>query len=288
MIKVDRPKSHRTGDLGIAATTKFFLDNDWIVNEIRSDYGEDLLVRPAIQGLAEKAQMLLQVKSIGASTARRHVELKVQNMFLWQFRKEPVLLVAWDQRDDVLHFDWLNSQRNPTLFVSGVKRTWSLSNMQLLTPKDLAFFRAELLNYEYADMLADLSSYIESNGGYRSTAPGVVQAKVAATQVGLRLLTQDALLVEVDGEWRVNVDFLLEHLDGVVRHAAGLGNTRRRLLRIGAMSWALFIVSYVWTELYRNAPDDHVLWILANVVEAMVTKNDVFLPVVREAVRELV
>lgn len=284
-----RPSAHRTGDLGITAVRRFFLEADWVVNDIHSDYGEDLMLQPTASGQIEKFRVFAQVKSIGATSHRRSVRLRTGDLFLWQFLRDPFLLLVWHERTNELFVRWMNQSRDPKLFVESKGREISLTTMELLDKSYVNFLRSELRNIEYHSTLKELSDFIEANGGYQSEHPEVADAKLAAVHIALRMLSQDGILYhDKKDNWSVNVDYLIENLHLIVDYAYSRGNTRSRLLRIGSMSWALFVVSHAWHSLYANAPMDHLLWALGNVAEMTVTRNEVFLPLVRRIVRERV
>lgn len=288
-LSSSRPVSHETGDIGVSEVKTLFLRAGWIVNEIHSDYGEDLMVQPTRRGQVEKSRLFAQVKTVGASSACRSVTLRCSDLFLWQFIQEPFLLIVWMEAEGKAYAQWMNRGRDPTEYTEGTYVRVSVGQMLELNRSRLDYLHSELRNISYRSTLEHLSDFIESNGGYNSADPQVAKAKLAATKIGLRMLSQDGILRKNRrGEWFVESGYLIRNLEPIVDYAASRGNSRNRLLRIGTMSWALFVVAHAWDSLYENLVDDYVFWALANVVEVTVTSNEAFLPLVRSIVRRRV
>lgn len=61
-----RPEQHRIASRAVAAVRKIWADEGAAVDEIREDYGEDLLVQPCLNGRMDKSRIWTQVKGTAA------------------------------------------------------------------------------------------------------------------------------------------------------------------------------------------------------------------------------
>jgi hypothetical protein len=133
-----RPESHIAGDKGINEVERIFLDAGWVINRVPSDYGEDLAVQPCIAGNVGKTRIYVQVKYVGKS--RDTIRIKREQMFIWQFIKDPFLIVCWNAVEKRAVYIWANKSRVPQLFADFKQETFTLrlSQMRVLDAATLS------------------------------------------------------------------------------------------------------------------------------------------------------
>lgn len=105
-----RPRSHQLEDQSRTKLRQLFESAGWTVDEIHKDYGEDLIVRIFEGGRATSDYFLVQVKA--TDDIRRFVNVqgvaeipvRTSTAVAWNGMVQPVLLILWDARADLLYW----------------------------------------------------------------------------------------------------------------------------------------------------------------------------------------
>lgn len=276
-----RPASHQTGDVGLNAVEKLFLDAGWVVNRIVSDYGEDLSVQTVADGNVEKFRIYVQVKSI-KSQKRTAVSLRTDDLFIWNFSKEMFLLVCWLVPQKRAVYQWMNKSRAVQAYAAKNKATASISvaKMKPLDSNALAFIQVESKNLFYDELLGQISKFIDQVRGYRKnrTLPAALNAKSVAVRVACRMLCEEGVLLQKGGCFFPSGVFLNRHLWKILEYRF---KHKRAGQRLTSVDWAYGIVSYAWALKYGHLPSDNLMWALVNAVEVVITNNENFRSIVR-------
>jgi hypothetical protein len=103
MAVTRRTKEHELETASRDQLTALFHRKGWTVESIRSDYGEDLLVRVFVAGQATPWIFFVQIKAFSDVAKSRvyggkylSVPVDPEHLSAWAVLREPVVLAAWD------------------------------------------------------------------------------------------------------------------------------------------------------------------------------------------------
>ncbi len=119
-----RPRSHALEDIAGAQLRNVFSTAGWTTERLRSDYGEDFLVRIFDDGEATELSFFVQSKSteslVGQMTSGGtliSVRVSVQHANHWQRFAEPVLIAVYDATTEMTYWeivqDYLDERVGP-------------------------------------------------------------------------------------------------------------------------------------------------------------------------------
>ena len=106
-----RPRSHEVEDLSRNRLHEAFNGVGWTVEDLRKDYGEDLLVRIFDSGVATPLSFFVQAKGTDAiqnyalATGPIFVPLKREHVNHWREFSEPVIVALWDSKADRVYWN---------------------------------------------------------------------------------------------------------------------------------------------------------------------------------------
>jgi Domain of unknown function (DUF4365) len=106
-----RPRSHEVEDLSRNRLHDAFNGVGWTVENLRKDYGEDLLVRIFDNGIATPLSFFVQAKGTDAiqnyasATGPICVPLKREHVNHWREFSEPVIVALWDSKADRIYWN---------------------------------------------------------------------------------------------------------------------------------------------------------------------------------------
>jgi hypothetical protein len=113
---VRRPRSHEIEDLSRDRVRHAFSSMGWTVEDLRKDYGEDLLVRIFEAGVATPLMFFTQCKgtdSVENYTSDGKTEIlfpvKRRHIEHWDRFWEPVILSVWDSKTDRTYWECIQS-----------------------------------------------------------------------------------------------------------------------------------------------------------------------------------
>lgn len=111
-----RPRSHQIEDLSRDHVRHAFNTVGWTVEDLRKDYGEDLLVRIFEAGVATPLMFFVQCK--GTDSVKNYVSggkkeilfpVKRRHLEHWDRFWEPVVLSVWDSKTDQTYWECVQS-----------------------------------------------------------------------------------------------------------------------------------------------------------------------------------
>ncbi|GAA1264428.1 hypothetical protein Psi02_64200 [Planotetraspora silvatica] len=95
-----RPNQHQIASQAVAAVRKLWADAGAAVDELREDYGEDLLVQPSIDGKMDAARIWVQVKGTSATSTSKaltpSVRIKAGQLRRWLATLDRVIVILWN------------------------------------------------------------------------------------------------------------------------------------------------------------------------------------------------
>jgi len=106
-----RPRSHEVEDLSRNRLRDAFNGVGWIVEDLRKDYGEDLLVRIFDNGIATPLSFFVQAKgtdviqNYASATGLICVPLKREHVNHWREFSEPVIVALRDSKADRIYWN---------------------------------------------------------------------------------------------------------------------------------------------------------------------------------------
>jgi uncharacterized protein DUF4365 len=106
-----RPRSHEVEDLSRNRLREAFNGVGWTVEDLRKDYGEDLLVRIFDNGIATPLSFFVQAKGTDviqnyvSGTGPIFVPLKRGHVNHWMEFSEPVFVALWDSKADLIYWN---------------------------------------------------------------------------------------------------------------------------------------------------------------------------------------
>ncbi|MFI8274152.1 DUF4365 domain-containing protein [Streptomyces sp. NPDC085929] len=97
-----RPKQHQIASLAVAAVRRQWNLQGHAVDEIREDYGEDLLVQTCFEGRMDPARIWVQVKGTAKDCTTRlpSVQIQARQILRWARTADLVVIVLWDTMKD--------------------------------------------------------------------------------------------------------------------------------------------------------------------------------------------
>jgi hypothetical protein len=106
-----RPRSHEVEDLSRNRLRDAFNGVGWTVEDLRKDYGEDLLVRIFDNGIATPLSFFVQAKgtdviqNYASATGPICVPLKRGHVNHWIEFSEPVFVALWESKADLIYWN---------------------------------------------------------------------------------------------------------------------------------------------------------------------------------------
>ncbi|MEU0667805.1 DUF4365 domain-containing protein [Streptomyces lavendulocolor] len=100
-----RPKQHQIASLAVASVRRAWNKHGHAVDEIKEDYGEDLLIQTCLDGRMDACKIWVQVKGTATdclSTRKSlpKVRVKGQQILRWARSADIVVAVLWDVKND--------------------------------------------------------------------------------------------------------------------------------------------------------------------------------------------
>jgi hypothetical protein len=111
-----RPNSHVNEDLSRNRLHNVFEREGWTVEDLRKDYGEDLLVRIFENSQSTPYSFFVQAKAVQHIRVHRNqagdfitCSVTATHVSQWERFWEPVILTVWDATDDVTYWEYVQS-----------------------------------------------------------------------------------------------------------------------------------------------------------------------------------
>jgi hypothetical protein len=142
-----RPRSHEVEDLSRNRLRDAFNGVGWTVEDLRKDYGEDLLVRIFDNGIATPLSFFVQAKGTDAiqnyasATGPIFVPLKREHVNHWREFSEPVIVALWDSKADRIYWNCVQTY----LFTEEGKTALAAATETLRIPVNLPLDATGLL-----------------------------------------------------------------------------------------------------------------------------------------------
>lgn len=124
MTKVAR--SHLLAELAVLAISEILNRAGALTEQIRNDYGEDLLVQTHLNNYADNFKLLIQVKGTALKkrpNQTKTIRLKTDHLLRWISQSDPVLVCVYDESDQTAYAFSPSTQFS----------LWELSNRQTNT-----------------------------------------------------------------------------------------------------------------------------------------------------------
>ncbi|WP_167487950.1 DUF4365 domain-containing protein [Nocardia terpenica] len=151
-MPLHRPGAHVNADVSIIKLRSAFLSAGWTVEELNSDYGDDLQVRIFDQGVATPYLFFVQAKHVEhgskyRSRDGRYVSYRFERRHLesWETLWQPVVLTLWDVERDQIYWDIAQSLDWPPTSRNTGKCTIRFPTDNLLDEDGLACIRARTI-----------------------------------------------------------------------------------------------------------------------------------------------
>lgn len=104
MTKVAR--SHLLAELAVLAISEILNRAGALTEQIRNDYGEDLLVQTHLNNYADNFKLLIQVKGTALKKQPNQIKtirLKTDHLLRWISQSDPVLVCVYDESDQTAY-----------------------------------------------------------------------------------------------------------------------------------------------------------------------------------------
>jgi hypothetical protein len=118
-----RTRSHRLEDQSRARLRTIFADRGWTVEDLRKDYGEDLLVRIFLNHTPTPYWFFVQIKStdhIERYLAKKHDKIsypiRTAHLEHWSLFWEPVFLVLWNAKGECFYWECIQTAMEASSF----------------------------------------------------------------------------------------------------------------------------------------------------------------------------
>src|SRR5215469_3206161 len=115
-----RPRSHEIEELSRGRLRDLFGRLGWVVWDLHPDYGEDLLVRIFINGVATHYSFFVQAKATDhidryLDKERRNISypIDIEHLQHWEQFWEPVILTVWDATSDITYWQVVQDYLRP-------------------------------------------------------------------------------------------------------------------------------------------------------------------------------
>lgn len=131
-----RTRSHELEETSRVRLREAFNKCGWVVWDLHPDYGEDLLVRIFIDGMASHYSFFVQAKAtdhiekyLDKESKYIHFPIDVEHLTYWEQFGEPVVLTVWDAISDITYWEIIQDY----LRINGVKPS-SRKNISVSIP----------------------------------------------------------------------------------------------------------------------------------------------------------
>ncbi|MEU5263124.1 DUF4365 domain-containing protein [Amycolatopsis sp. NPDC021455] len=118
------------GSKAAAAVSRIWLEIDAAVDEVRNDYGEDLLVQTSLRGEVDPSRIWVQVKGRlhidPDAFKRKSVRVPIDRAIRWAYSAETVVVVLWDVSADRGWFTYPRMQVDPIELLLSDKQSVAL------------------------------------------------------------------------------------------------------------------------------------------------------------------
>ncbi len=111
-----RPRSHELEDLAVNHVREIFTKVGWTIEDLRKDYGEDLLIRIFEGGAATHLSFFVQAKGTDhiekyLKKSQKEIIFPIDTAHLkhWKEFWEPVVLTIWDSSTDTTYWESIQS-----------------------------------------------------------------------------------------------------------------------------------------------------------------------------------
>ncbi|MFD8721983.1 DUF4365 domain-containing protein [Streptomyces sp. NPDC059629] len=100
-----RPAQHRIASLAVASVRRVWNAHGHAVDEIKEDYGEDLLVQTCLNGRMDASRIWIQVKGtekdcLNVRRGLPSIRVKAEQILRWARSADLVIVVLWDVKND--------------------------------------------------------------------------------------------------------------------------------------------------------------------------------------------
>lgn len=113
-----RPRSHEIGSLAVSAVSHAWIKRGGAVDEVKNDYGEDLLVQTSLNGNMDSSRIWVQVK--GREAVKRSAKGNIPSLRIprghvarWTNTADLVVIVLWDVSASIGWFCLPSERFNP-------------------------------------------------------------------------------------------------------------------------------------------------------------------------------
>ncbi|MGW0457207.1 DUF4365 domain-containing protein [Streptomyces tendae] len=128
----NRPRNHEIASLAVSAVTREWLRVGAAVDEIKNDYGEDLLIQTSLKGGMDESRIWVQVK--GRQTVKKSAKrgtlpaLRVPrgHALRWTNTADTVVVVIWDVTQDVGWYTLPQQQFDPFFLLTSQSDSFGL------------------------------------------------------------------------------------------------------------------------------------------------------------------
>jgi hypothetical protein len=124
-----RPIQHVVGAKAVAAVSSIWLDAGAAVEEVRNDYGEDLLIQTALNGELDPSKIWIQVKGrsrVEAGADKAVIKVPIGHALRWTYSADVVVVVLWDVEANRGWYTHPRMQADPIELVLSGKSSVSL------------------------------------------------------------------------------------------------------------------------------------------------------------------
>jgi Domain of unknown function (DUF4365) len=102
-----RPEQHQIAGKAVAKVSEIWANIGAAIEEVRQDYGEDLLVQTCLNGKMDAARIWVQVKGTQSASGmknpggRTQIRVRADLALRWARTADLLVLILWDIQDDV-------------------------------------------------------------------------------------------------------------------------------------------------------------------------------------------
>jgi hypothetical protein len=107
-----RPIQHQIASQAVAAVSAVWVNTGAAVEEIKQDYGEDLLVQPCLDNVMDDVRIWVQVKGVRSlsdyhkTTGKAAISIRADLALRWARSANKLILILWDVKN---HIGWYST-----------------------------------------------------------------------------------------------------------------------------------------------------------------------------------
>lgn len=147
--------SQSIGEIGVASITNLCTRAGWSVDQVYSDFGEDLVCQTFLNGKVDPFRILIQVK---ASTALRGTTISRDHLIKWMCSPDLIILMFWAEEIGSGYYYTLDEKwRLSDIF------QLSSTNVRIKSSEWIPLTEASLHELEWKSRLSGLSLLLSHN-----------------------------------------------------------------------------------------------------------------------------